>query len=176
MAVRHRLIKARPGVVWDVLADGGKYPQWVVGPSGAEPVRGQWPQTGAALRYEVPVGPFRLSNETIVRRCEEGVGLELEAHAGPLGTARIAIELRPWGEHCLVIVDEHPLQGAGGLLHNAAFDVLIQLRHRAMLARLARLCESRRENGRSGAKDAERGHGGTEPAGSPSGGAGSGHA
>jgi hypothetical protein len=178
VAVRHRLIKARPGVVWDVLADGGKYPQWVVGPSGVEPVRGQWPQTDAAIRYEVPIGPFRLSNETIVRRCEEGVGLELEAHAGPLGTARIAIELRPWSEHCLVIVDEHPLQGAGGLLHNAAFEVLIQLRHRAMLARLARLCESQPGNGRSGAEGAGAGPGGSEPASSSggSGGSGSGHA
>jgi hypothetical protein len=40
-----------------------------------------------------------------------------------------------------VIVDEHPLQGAGGLLHNAGFELLIQLRHRAMLHRLAQLCE-----------------------------------
>jgi hypothetical protein len=142
MAIRHRLIKASPGVVWTALADGGGYPRWVVGPSEAEPVRGQWPRTGAAVRYEIPVGPLRLSNETVVRRCEEGAALELEAHAGPLGTARIAIELRPWGEHCLVIVDEHPLQGVGGLLHNVGFEVLIQLRHRAMLRRLAHVCEA----------------------------------
>ncbi|QOV44898.1 SRPBCC family protein [Streptomyces chromofuscus] len=147
MAVRHRLIKARPAEVWAVLADADSYPRWVVGPSGAEPVRGQWPQKDAAIRYEIPVGPLRLSNETVVRRCEEGVGLELEAHAGPLGTARIDIELRPWGEHCLVLVDEHPLQGAGGTLHNAGFEVLIQLRHRAMLRRLARLCEEEARGG-----------------------------
>ncbi|GAA3310297.1 SRPBCC family protein [Streptomyces cinereospinus] len=128
--------------MWAVLADGATYARWVVGPSAVEPVRGQWPQTGAAIRYEIPVGPLRLSNETVVRRCDEGEALELEAHAGPLGTARIAIELRPWGEHCLVLVDEHPLQGAGGLLHNAGFEVLIQLRHRAMLSCLAQLCEA----------------------------------
>ncbi|MFD7433060.1 SRPBCC family protein [Streptomyces sp. NPDC059861] len=149
MAVRHRLIKAPPDTVWAVLADGDKYPRWVVGPSDAEPVRGQWPHTGAAIRYEASLGPLRLSNETVVRRCEEGSELELEAHAGPLGTARIDIELRQWGEHCLVLVDEHPLQGTGGLLHNAGFEVLIQLRHRAMLRRLARLCE---EEARQGAR------------------------
>jgi hypothetical protein len=128
--------------VWDVLADGHRYAEWVVGTSESHPVRGQWPRTGAAIRYEVRLGPMRLNNETTVRYCEEGSRLELEANAGPLGTARIAIELRPWGEQCLVIVDEHPLRGAGGRVHNVGFEALIQLRHRAMLARLARLCEA----------------------------------
>ncbi|CAL9650144.1 SRPBCC family protein [Streptomyces sp. Tu 3180] len=142
MAVRHRLIHTSPQTVWAVLADGSRYAEWVVGTSSSEPVRGQWPQLGAAIRYEVRLGPARLSNETVVRRCEPGEALELEAKAGPLGTARVAIEVRPWGEECLVFVDEHPLQGAGGTMHNVAVDVLIQLRHRAMLARLAKLCEA----------------------------------
>ncbi|MFJ5776917.1 SRPBCC family protein [Streptomyces sp. NPDC093094] len=146
MAVRHRLIRTGPDVVWATLADGAGYARWVVGPSTSEPVRGRWPQVGAAVRYEIPVGPFRLSNRTVVRRCEEGAALELEAHAGPLGTARIAFELRPWGEHCLVIVDEHPLRGAGGRLHNAGVEVVIQLRHRAMLRRLAEVCEARQRD------------------------------
>lgn len=141
MAVRHRLIKSRPADVWAVLADGNRYAEWVVGTASSRPVKGQWPQKDAAITYEVRVGPLRLTNETVVRRCEEGTALELEAQAGPLGTARIAVELRPWGEHCLVIFDEHPLQGAGGRLHNAGFEALIQWRHRAMLGRLAKLCE-----------------------------------
>ncbi|WP_333741811.1 SRPBCC family protein [Streptomyces sp. IBSBF 2806] len=149
MAVRHRLIKVSPQTVWAVLSDGGRYADWVVGTSSSEPVRGQWPQVGAAIGYEVRFGPLRLTNETVVRHCEEGSELELEAHAGVLGTARIAIELRPWGEHCLVIVDEHPLQGAGGRFHNAGAEALIQLRHRAMLARLARVCEEQDRSERS---------------------------
>ncbi|MFB7992377.1 SRPBCC family protein [Streptomyces sp. NPDC056002] len=141
MAVRHRLIKVTPQTVWSVLEDGSRYAEWVVGTSAAEPVRGQWPQVDSAISYEVRMGPLRLTNETVVRQCEEGSALGLEARAGALGTARIAIELRPWGRNCLVIVDEHPLQGVGGLLHNVAVEALIQLRHRAMLARLARVCE-----------------------------------
>jgi uncharacterized membrane protein YgcG len=142
VAVRHRLVKTDPATVWAVLADGNRYADWVVGTSESHPVRGRWPQTGSAIGYEVRLGPARLTNETVVRRCDEGAGLELEARAGVLGTARIAIELRPWGDHCLVIVDEHPLQGAGGALHNVGVEALIQIRHRAMLARLARVCES----------------------------------
>ncbi|WP_432139475.1 MULTISPECIES: SRPBCC family protein [unclassified Streptomyces] len=152
MAVRHRLVHVGPSTVWDVLADGRRYAEWVVGTSQSRPVRGRWPDTGAAIRYEIRLGPVRLSNETVVRHCEEDVRLELEADAGPLGTARIAIELRPWGEHCLVIVDEHPLRGAGGLLHNVGFEALILVRHTAMLARLARLCEREAGEGRRAAR------------------------
>ncbi|PPS78415.1 SRPBCC family protein [Streptomyces sp. MH60] len=142
MAVRHRLIQATPEAVWDVLADGDLYVEWVVGPSEVTPKNGQWPEVGATIAYEVRLGPLRLNNETVVRRCVPGSELELEAKAGRLGTARIAVELRPWGEQCLVIVDEHPLRGPGGLLHNVGVEALIQVRHRAMLARLANLCES----------------------------------
>ncbi|MGC3003450.1 SRPBCC family protein [Streptomyces sp. G35A] len=142
MAVRHHLIRTSPQAVWAVLADGTRYGEWVVGTSESEPVRGQWPQLGAAIRYEVRFGPLRLSDETVVRRCEPVRALELEAKAGPFGTARIAIELRPWGDDCLVIVDEHPLRGAGGTVHNVGVEALIQIRHRAMLGRLAKLCET----------------------------------
>ncbi|MBH0247326.1 SRPBCC family protein, partial [Streptomyces cavourensis] len=55
--------------------------------------------------------------------------------------ARIAFDIRPWGERTLVIVDEHPLRGLGGTLHNPLVDMLLQLRHRTMLARLAKLVE-----------------------------------
>jgi uncharacterized protein YndB with AHSA1/START domain len=142
VAVRHRLIQASPQDVWAVLADSERYVEWVVGPCESTPDRGNWPEVDSTLHYEVPLGPLKLANETVVRRCEEGSVLELEAKAGPLGTARIAIELRPWGRDTLVLVDEHPLRGPGGLVHNTAVDVLIHLRHRAMLARLAKLCES----------------------------------
>ncbi|GAA2562393.1 MULTISPECIES: SRPBCC family protein [Streptomyces] len=142
MAVRNHLIRTSPQTVWSVLEDGSRYGQWVVGTSSSEPVRGQWPQVGSAIRYEVRFGPLSLTNETVVRRCETGRDLELEAKAGSLGTARIAIELKPWGDHCLVVVDEHPLRGVGGTVHNMAVEALIQVRHRAMLARLAKLCEA----------------------------------
>jgi hypothetical protein len=142
VAVRHRLIQASPQAVWNVLADGNQYVEWVVGPSDVTPRSGQWPQVGATIGYEVRLGPVRLNNESVVRRCVAGSELEIEAKAGRLGTARIAIELRPWGEQCLVIVDEHPLRGPGGFVHNVGVEALIQVRHRAMLARLAKLCES----------------------------------
>ncbi|SDD92205.1 hypothetical protein [Streptomyces prasinopilosus] len=88
------------------------------------------------------LGPVRLPGETVVRRCAWGETLELEARVGASGTARIAVELRPWGRECLVIVDGHPLRGAGHRLRDPAGELLTRLHHRAVLARLTELCEA----------------------------------
>ncbi|WP_329448260.1 SRPBCC family protein (plasmid) [Streptomyces sp. NBC_01426] len=141
MAVRHRLIHAAPHEVWAVLCDGSRYADWVVGTSDSRVAGGLWPECGSALEYTVRVGPWTGSGITTVRRVKAPDELELEVDSGPLGTARVAIEIRAWGEESLVIVDEHPLRGIGGALHNPVLDTLIQLRHRDMLRRLAKVAE-----------------------------------
>lgn len=165
MAKRHRLIKATPEEVWEVLADGERYADWVVGTARSEPVRGDWPEVGAAIAYEVRLGPLRLHNETVVRRCVPGRELELEAKAGPLGTARIALELRSWGDDTLIIVDEHPLRGAGGTIHNVGVEALIQIRHREMLRRLDEVCEEVHRPAGAEGRSGQAGGGSPAPAG-----------
>lgn len=146
MAVRHQLIRSVPEAVWDVLADGSRYSDWVVGTSDSRPGKGHWPDAGATIDYTVRLGPWTLTGETIVRRSDPPRELELEVDSGPLGTARIAVEVRPWGDHTLVSLDEHPLRGVGGALHNGALDALLQLRHRSMLGRLAKVVERGPQN------------------------------
>lgn len=142
MAVRHQLIERSPRQVWATLADPMRYPDWVVGVADSVPGRGDWPATGSDLTYHVVLGPWKGSGRTVVRRAEEPHILELEADSGPLGTARIALEIRPWGEKdSIVVIDEHPLRGAAGALHNVVIDAALQLRHRSMLKRLADLVE-----------------------------------
>ncbi|WP_433854558.1 SRPBCC family protein [Streptomyces kronopolitis] len=142
MAVRHQLIKRAPAAVRAVLSDASRYADWVVGTAHSRPDEGRWPEPDSTLAYTVRVGPWTLNGHTVVRRCEPPENLELEVDSGPLGTARIAIYVRPWGEHTFVIVDEHPLAGPGGTLHNAALDTFLQLRHRSMLNRLATVVEN----------------------------------
>jgi hypothetical protein len=140
VAVRHQLIERPPHQVWAVLADPTLYNDWVVGVAGSKPGRGDWPVTGSDLTYQVVLGPWKGSGRTVVRRAEEPHILELEADSGPLGTARIALEVRPWGEEdSIVVIDEHPLRRAAGSLHNVAIDAFLQVRHRGMLKRLADL-------------------------------------
>lgn len=141
MAVRHQLIHSSPEAVWAVLADASRYGEWVVGPARTSQKDGRWPETGARLEFVVEIGRWSRRGETVVRRSEPPHILELEASGGWMGTARIALELRPWGEETLVICDEHPLRGVSGHLHNTLVDVVLQLRHRGMLKRLARVVE-----------------------------------
>ncbi|MFD8554908.1 SRPBCC domain-containing protein [Streptomyces fradiae] len=142
MAVRQHLVQSPPSAVWEVLSDPDRYVEWVVGTEETTPLFGTWPEVGAALRYTVALGPYRFEGSTVVRRLEPPHRLELEARSGPAGTARIAIEIVPWGEDTLVIVDEHPLRGPGARLHNAVVEAALQLRHRRMLRRLAEVVES----------------------------------
>ena len=144
MAVRHALVRRAPEAVWSVLSDGRQYATWVVGTAQTREADSDWPQVGSEIHYAVRLGPVTLRNRTVVRICEPPSRLELEAVAGPLGTARIAIQVKPWGAgETLVIVDEHPLRGPGSRMHIAPVDLLIQLRHRRMLSRLAEVVESR---------------------------------
>lgn len=141
MAARHHLIDRPPSAVWAVLDNEHLYGRWVVGTSESHREKGDWPDTGSSITYSVRLGPKRFTSRTVVRLIERPRTLELEAEAGPLGSARIALDIRPWGDRTLVTVDEHPLRGLGGTVHNALLDSLIQIRHRTMLARLARLVE-----------------------------------
>lgn len=141
MAVRQHLIARKPEAVWAVLDDASRYGDWVVGTSGSKPAEGVWPEVGSSLSYTVRLGPKEFEGRTIVRRLERPRALELEADSGPLGTARIAFDIRSWGDQTLVILDEHPLRGLGGAVHNTALDALMQIRHRTMLGRFARTVE-----------------------------------
>ncbi|WP_326610735.1 SRPBCC family protein [Streptomyces scopuliridis] len=141
MAVRHQLIAREPAAVWRVLSDPARYADWVVGTARSFPGAGRWPEVGSSLTYTVRLGSKELRGHTVVRRHEPPQWLEVEAHSGRLGTARIAFDIRSWGDETLVIVDEHPLRGFAGTAHNLVMDAFLQIRHRGMLARLANVVE-----------------------------------
>ncbi|NJQ04404.1 SRPBCC family protein [Streptomyces lonarensis] len=151
MAVRQQLVRRPVSAVWEILEDETLYGAWVVGTSHTRPDCGEWPRVDSAIRYRIRIGPRYVDGRTVVRRLDRPRALELEADGGPLGTARISFDIRPWGEHSLVILDEHPLRGVGGALHNSLVDRAVQLRHRKMLARLARVVEERTDGAGRGA-------------------------
>jgi hypothetical protein len=137
------LIERSPDAVWAVLEDGHSYAEWVVGTREIHEVDENWPAVGSAIEFTAGVGPIRLNDRTVVRRVEPKTGLELEAHASWLGSARISFDLRPWGENTLVIIDEHPLTGPGARWHNTLVDLVLRMRNRKMMRALADAVEKR---------------------------------
>jgi uncharacterized protein YndB with AHSA1/START domain len=143
VAVLNVLIERSPEAVWAVLEDGRSYADWVVGTQQIREVDEDWPAVGSCIRYTVGAGRITINDTTIVRRLEPGRELELEARAGWLGSARISFDVRPWGKHTLVIIDEHPLSGPGARWHNAIVEVLLRFRNRRMLDNLNHAVKNR---------------------------------
>ena len=144
MAVNRRVMRdVAPEAVFDVLRDGRSYQQWVVGTRAIREVEPGWPKVGTALHYTVGYGPARKDDETRSRVYEPDRRLELEAHAWPAGTARIALRAEPIEDGTLVTIDEHPLRGLARTLHNPALDLLIRARNVETLRRLESLARRR---------------------------------
>jgi carbon monoxide dehydrogenase subunit G len=141
MAIRHRLVNRPADAVWSLLADPERYRSFVPGTVETSRHQGTWPEVGSALSYRVGFGRLSAQGRTVVRICEPPRRLELEAYLGRMGSARIAFQLVSWGRDTLVIVDEHPLRGPGARMHAAPVELLLHLRHRLLLGRLASTAE-----------------------------------
>jgi uncharacterized protein YndB with AHSA1/START domain len=145
MATNRRTLTAPREAVWQALCDGHKYSSWVVGTSSIRAVDDAWPAPGSRLHYRVGRGPLTHDGHTEVLSMTEGSRLELEAHAWPLGTARIELLLTdaPDGG-CEITMVEHPARGAAAMLHNPVGDGLLKLRNVEALRRLDRLARATR--------------------------------
>jgi hypothetical protein len=139
VARNRRLILSSPSEVWGLLSDGYRYGEWVTGTQQILAVDAHWPDVGARLRVRVGVGSLTLDDTCVVRICEPRRRLELEAKAGPFGAARIVMDLIPWGEHTLFVLDWHALRGPGTRMHGMPVDYLVAIRNGMMLTKLARI-------------------------------------
>jgi hypothetical protein len=139
VARTRRLILSSPPEVWDLLSDGYRYGEWVTGTQQVLSADAHWPDVGARLRVRVGVGSLTLDDTCVVRICEPRRRLELEAKAGSFGAARIVMNLIPWGEHTLFVLDWHPLRGPGTRMHGLPVDYLVAIRNGMMLTKLARI-------------------------------------
>ncbi len=98
---------ASPDKVWEVLADGWRYPGWVVGASRMRAVDPAWPAPGARIHIRSDCG--RSSSTTTPRfsRRIRGKSLTLLARAKAFGRARIEIQVRPDGVGSVIEMGEH---------------------------------------------------------------------
>ena len=136
-----RGVAASCQTVWDVLANGWTYAQWVVGNSRTRAVDSHWPRPGSAIRHSIGVWPLVINDQTVVESCEPGQELVLRAGVGWLGAARITMRLNETPDGCRVDMIEVPVQGPVGVIPDLLALAAIYPRNRECLLRLASLAE-----------------------------------
>lgn len=147
MFTESRTVSATPEQVWSVLEDGWLFPVWVVGATSMRDVDPEWPQVGARLHHALGAWPATVSDTTAVLSCEPRQFLELEAHAGAAGAARVLLKLRPVPEGTEVTMVEDASQGLLRLIPRPLRWALVVPRNKECLRRLAQLAEGRVRHG-----------------------------
>ncbi|MCG5433925.1 SRPBCC family protein [Mycobacterium sp. MYCO198283] len=128
--------------VWDVLADGWTYSQWVVGNSRMRAVDANWPAPGSKIKHSVGVWPLLLNDETTVEKCVPRSELVLLAKGRPFGEARITLKLTDLPDGgCRIEMTEVPVSGIGRLVPDRLALAGVYPRNRESTWRLAALAE-----------------------------------
>jgi uncharacterized protein YndB with AHSA1/START domain len=127
--------------VWNVLADGWTYSQWVVGNSRMRAVDADWPAPGSAIKHSIGLWPLVINDETLVEECEPQSKLVLLAKMGPVGAARITMLLSDTPQGTCVEMDEVLVRGPLGWLPESVALAMMWPRNREALWRLTSLAE-----------------------------------
>ncbi|ORB69500.1 SRPBCC family protein [Mycobacterium scrofulaceum] len=127
--------------VWEVLAQGWTYTQWVVGNSRMRAVDPNWPEPGSSIKHSIGIWPLVINDATLVEECEPPHKLVLCARLGPLGAARITMLLHGTAQGCRVEMIEVPVQGPMKAVPNSLALAAAYPRNKECLWRLAALAE-----------------------------------
>src|SRR5690554_1936927 len=141
MARNVRALRCSPETVFRVLADGWLYPAWVVGATRMRDVDDAWPEPGSRLHHSVGVWPALINDSTSVVSWRPPHQAVLTARGWPLGEARVTIDVRPYGDGCLVRIQEEAVRGPARAVPRPIADAALELRNAETLRRLAYLAE-----------------------------------
>lgn len=143
MATVRTHIEASPSVVYELLADGWTYSQWVVGTSHVRAVDAGWPQPGSRLHHAAGPWPLVVRDHTEIREVEPNRRMLMTAKGWPFGEAEVEILLVAQDSGTDLTLREHGTGGAGRLLRNPIGNALIYRRNVESVARLSALAERR---------------------------------
>ncbi len=136
-----REVRASRQQIWDAMADGWTYAQWVVGNSRTRAVDSHWPQPGSAIKHSVGVWPLVISDQTVVESCTPGEELVLRAGLGPLGAMSVTLRLTDISGGCRIEMIEVPESGPVNLIPDRLVLAAVYPRNRECLLRLTALAE-----------------------------------
>ncbi|CAA0094216.1 Uncharacterised protein [Mycolicibacterium vanbaalenii] len=129
--------------VWDLLADGWTYSQWVVGNSRMRAVDRDWPAPGSQIHHSIGLWPLVINDTTTVEKCTPLEELVLLAKTRPFGAARITMRLSPTPTGCRIEMAEVPAGVPLKWLPDSVGLAAAWPRNRECTWRLASLAERR---------------------------------
>ncbi len=131
--------------VWEVIADGWTYSQWVVGNSRMRAVDRSWPAPGSKIHHTIGIWPVVINDETVVESCTPEEEIVLHARGRPFGGARITLRLHDIEGGCRIEMAEVPIGGPLNLVPRRVALAAAFPRNRECTFRLAALAERRTE-------------------------------
>jgi uncharacterized protein YndB with AHSA1/START domain len=132
-----RTIHTPPDRIFAVLSDGWSYASWVVGAAHVRAVDDGWPAVGTRVHHRVGPWPLQIEDRTVVREMEPDRLLELDAHAGPLGIARVRLALEPVSaDTTRVRMGWRAAAGAARLIPEAVLALMLRPRNSETLHRV----------------------------------------
>jgi Polyketide cyclase / dehydrase and lipid transport len=139
-----RDVRATPGQVWRVLADGWLYGGWVVGASTIRDVDVTWPEPGAKIHHSSGMWPLLLSDTTVVLESRPEELVVLQAKGWPLGEATVRLLLEPVPGGTRLRMREDASRGPGRVVPGPLRQAALRPRNRESLRRLALIAENKR--------------------------------
>src|SRR3954470_25001391 len=134
--------------VWNVIADGWTYSQWVVGNSRMRAVDPQWPAPGSTIRHSIGIWPLVIDDLTVSEACTPLEELVMLAKGRPFGAARITMRLFDIeGGGCRIEMAEVPVGAPLGWVPNRLALAAAIPRNRECTWRLAAIAERRTSDG-----------------------------
>jgi uncharacterized protein YndB with AHSA1/START domain len=136
VAVNEIVILASREEVWALLADPGRYSEWVVGAAEVRDADTTWPAPGSRLHHSTGAGPLTIDDSTEVVASDAPGRLDLLAHLGPLGSFAVELRLEPTADGAThVTMAEEPVEGISKLAGPVG-DAVGRVRNKLSLARL----------------------------------------
>ncbi|MEU5551839.1 SRPBCC family protein [Micromonospora sp. NPDC047793] len=143
----HRTIRTPPERIFAVLADGWSYASWVVGAAHIRAVDAGWPAVGTRVHHRLGPWPLQINDRTVVGEMEPNRLLELEAHAGPLGIARVRLTLENISDTTTRIrMGWMAVSGAARYIPEAVLSLMLRPRNSETLHRVDDLAVHRELN------------------------------
>jgi uncharacterized protein YndB with AHSA1/START domain len=136
MPVNTIVVEAPPEAVFEVLAHGERYAEWVLGPSRSWPIDANWPAPGSMLEHRSGVPPLALHDTTSVVSSDPPRRMLLEARVRPLLVATVELAITPHPTGCQVRMEERLVGGVARGLPRWLTEPLMRRRNDASLQRL----------------------------------------